>query len=87
MHDSEAFISKGFKSTAVMAIKVKLHTNPNHLELLRKIFRNIIKKILKKSNSFWLKFKSELRITDTKCQGIFSVRLDQNNNSSEMNLT
>ena len=62
MHDPEAFISKGFKSTAAMAIKVKLKTNPNHFELLRKNLRIIIKNILKKSNSFWLKFKSELRI-------------------------
>ena len=62
MHDPEAFISKGFKSTAAMAIKVKLKTHPNHLGVLRKNLRIIIKNILKKSNSFWLKFKSELRI-------------------------
>ena len=77
MHDPEAFISKGFKSTAAMAIKVKLKANQNHFGLLRKNLRIIIKNILKKSNSFWLKFKSELRISDTKRQGISSVRSDQ----------
>ena len=77
MHDPEAFISKGFKSTAAMAIKVKLKANQNHFGLLRKNLRIIIKNILKKSNSFWLKFKSELRISDTKRPGISSVRSDQ----------
>ena len=77
MHDTKAFISKGFKSTAEMAIKVKLNTygtNPSHFVFPRKILRIINKIILKKSNSFWLKFKSELRIKLFKfiCNGIFS---------------
>ena len=41
MHDSEAFISKGFKSTVGMVIKVKLQTNQN-LGLLGKILGIII---------------------------------------------
>ena len=69
MQDSEAFISKGFKSTAAMAIKVKLKTKPNHLRFLQKILRIIIKKIFKKSNSFWFKFKSELQIAKLPNQG------------------
>ena len=60
MHDTKAFISKGFKDTGLLEIKISLGTTKSLIAIplwINRIAKILLKKILKKSNSFWWRFK------------------------------
>ena len=60
MHDTKAFISKGFKNSVALEIKVNLGTTKSLKEWLKKISKIILKTTRKKLSRFWLQFKLTL---------------------------